>query len=285
MILPARHVSSTAARTRDVLNRRYAAACAAAVAVVGLAAVPAMAAQGTAAEEFLAVESRPGVKELLVLTPGPEGDAAKNVVLMLEGGSGIFGFASHDGKAEVQAAFPIAQRQKLADAVGATVVLSPPTDHPVMEVDWRKSSFDHVADLRVAVAVVKKRFPAANVWMMGISNGALSAAVAVEGVEGIAGAVLLSGSRDAYDRTRLHDSERVLAVHHRRDSCLTYADIRYNTGWRTFVLVDDDRQPRPGSTRKDCGLASAHLFAGKQDEVLEAVVQWILTGKTVDEIK
>lgn len=267
------------------MNWRYVAAWGAAAAAAVLAATPVRAAQEPGAEEFVAVESRPGVKELLVLSPGPKGDAAKNVVLMLEGGSGIFGIASRDGKVDVQAAFPIAQRQKLADAVGATAVLSPPTDHPVMEVDWRKSSFDHVADLRAAVAVVKKRFPAARVWMLGISNGALSAAVAVEGVEGIAGAVLLSGSRDAYDRTRLDGRVRVLAVHHRRDSCLTYADIRYSISWRTFVLVDDDRQPRAGATHKDCGLTSAHMFAGRQDEVLDAVVQWILTGTTVDEIK
>jgi poly(3-hydroxybutyrate) depolymerase len=249
-----------------------------------LAATPARAADEAKAENFLTLESRPGVKELVVLVPGRQGDGAKHVVLMLSGGGGVIGLAARDGKIDVLGGYPITQRQRLADAVGAVAVVSPPTDQPVMDLDWRETDL-HVADLRAAVAAVRKRFPAADVWMLGISNGAVSAAVAVARIDEVAGAVLLSASRDAYAQTRRTDRMRVLAVHHRRDSCLLYGDIRYSAGWRTLVTVEDDRLPRPSPVRKDCGLGSAHQFSGKEDEVLEAIAQWIVTGATVNEIR
>jgi len=33
-------------------------------------------------------------------------------------------------------------------------------------------------------------------------------------------------------------------------------------------------------TKRDCGYTSAHQFAGKQDEVVAAIAEWITTGST-----
>jgi hypothetical protein len=78
----------------------------------------------------------------------------------------------------------------------------------------------------------------------------------------------------------------VLAVHHRKDNCLAYRDIADKAKWHTLLLVDDPSKPRPGGAAlRNCGLDSAHQFAGRQEAVVEAIAEWINTGKTVSDIR
>ena len=230
-------------------------------------------------ESLLAVESRPGVKELLVITPGSNRDV-RNVVLMLGGGGGGFaiGSASATGAFDVRGGYPISARQQLADAVGAVIVVSEPSDQPVMDWDWRASD-QHVADLRAAVRIANTQWPNAKVWVLGVSNGALSAAVAAERIDALSGAILMSGAPEAYDH-RLLDATRMrmLAVHHRRDSCLPYDAVARRTGRMQFVTVEDDRQRRPSSVRRECEVGSAHQYGGLEAQVMQMIAHWILTG-------
>ena len=141
----------------------------------------------TAAEEtVLRIESRPGASEVMVLTParvanelanerGSEPVAgqggAKNVVIVLEGGSGQIRIGKTSdgpdaGKLKIGGSLPVMARQELADKVGAVAILTQPSDRPVMDQQWRDSN-EHVADIAAAVTVVQQRFPGAKVWLLG----------------------------------------------------------------------------------------------------------------------
>ena len=78
---------------------------------------------------------------------------------MLGGGGGGFAVTCPDGVPCVQGGLPLRQRQRLAAAIGGPVMaLSPPTDHPVMNREWRMSDC-HVIDLQAAVDWTKAQWP------------------------------------------------------------------------------------------------------------------------------
>src|SRR6188472_3954723 len=129
-------------------------------------------------ERIQVLESRPGVREVLIVTASSAGTGDdRHVVIVLAGGGGGFTVTFVDGVPCVQGGLPLAQRQRLASAIGGPVVaLSPPTDQPVMSREWRRSE-QHLADLGAAVAWTTTMWPAAQTWMLGVAHGALSAAV------------------------------------------------------------------------------------------------------------
>src|SRR2546430_8684977 len=154
----------------------------------------------TAAEErVLRIESRPGVTEVMVLTPGELATelanelanergsepvagqgGAKNVVIVLEGGSGQIRIGKTSdrpdtGKLKVGGSLPVMARQELADKVGAVAILTQPSDRPVMDQQWRGSN-EHVADIAAAGAGGAQRLPGAKGGGRGFKNRSLVAA-------------------------------------------------------------------------------------------------------------
>jgi hypothetical protein len=243
------------------------------------------AAQSEALRERVQVlESRPGVREVLLVTSGrvsPAND--QHAVIVLGGGGGGFAVTCPDGVPCVQGGLPLSQRQRLARAIGGPVVaLSPPTDQPVMDRDWRMSN-RHVIDLQAAVDWTKAQWPLAQTWVLGLKNGALSAAVATASIDDLAGAVLLSCAEEAFDQPQKSDRMRVLAVRHRRDASLSYATLAHARGRKTLVTVHDERAPHAESTYGDA--ANGPQFGGKDYQVVDVVARWILTGTAPDEIR
>ena len=221
-------------------------------------------------------------KSVAVLTPSLS--KASNVVIMLNGGSGQvwIGRATDGpdaGKLKVGGSMPIVARQALADQVGAVAILTQPSDRPMMDQEWRDSR-EHVADVAAAVKVVRERFPDTKVWLLGISNGAWSAAHAGAALQDrLAGVILMSVAGGAFTTQGFAGIRiPVLVVQHRRDSCLPYSNIEEPAKWYTLVTVDDARLPRVGLIKKDCGPDSAHNFHGNEAAVMAAVAQWINTG-------
>jgi alpha/beta superfamily hydrolase len=251
----------------------------------------------TAAEEtVLRIESRPGATEVMVLTPGRDAresasgqGSARNAVIVIEGGSGqVWIGRTTDGpdagKLKLGGSLPVVARQELADKVGAVAVLTQPSDRPVMDQKWRDSK-EHVADVAAAVTVVQQRFPGAKVWLLGLSNGAWSAAHAGAALQDrLAGVILMSVAQGAF-ATRGFAGIRipVLVVQHRRDACLPYRNIEAQAQWHTLITVDDARLPTPG-TRRECVGSAAHSFHGSEAAVMAAVAEWINTGKAPDYI-
>jgi hypothetical protein len=224
-------------------------------------------------ERVQVLESRPGVREVLLVTEGcPREYDEQHAVIVLGGGGGGFAVTSLDGVPRVHCGLPPAQRQRLASAIGGSVVaLSPPTDRPVMDRSWRLSE-SHVADMQAVVCWARAQWPGAHVWVLGLNSGALSAAVATASLDDLAGPVLLACVEEALDQPQKSERMRVLAVRH-RDASPCSSQLR-----RTLVTVHDERQLHDGPV-------GATQFGGKEQQVVDVVARWILTGTAPDEIR
>ena len=234
-------------------------------------------------EHVHVLESRPGVREVLLVTARQtEARDAQHALIVLAGGGGGFAVTSRDGVPHVQGGLPLPQRQRLANAIGGSVVaLSPPTDQPVMDRSWRLSD-NHVVDLRAAVDWTRRQWPQAQTWVLGMSSGALSAAVATASIDDLAGAVLLACVDEALDQPQKSDRMRVLAVRHGSECPPAHTRLLQFAQRRTVVTIHDERQPRPETAGE---AANAAQFGGKEHQVVDVVARWILTGTAPDEIR
>jgi hypothetical protein len=229
------------------------------------------------------LESRPGVREVLLVTEACAPDAdERHVVIVLGGAGGGFAVVSHDGLPQVYGGLPLEQRQRLANAIGGVVIaLSPPTDRPVMDRDWRLSN-QHVCDMQAAVHWARMQWSRARTWALGMNNGALSAAVATASIDELAGAVLLSCVDEALDQPQRSERMRVLAVRHRDVATGANAGAT-SCARRTFVSVHDERRAALHAVGGDA--LRAPQFNGKERQVVDVVARWILTGAAPDEIR
>lgn len=151
-----------------------------------------------------------------------------------------------------------------------------------MDRGWRMSD-PHIADLQAAVDWTKAQWPQAQTWVLGLNNGALSAAVATASIDALAGAVLLACAEEAFDQPQKSDRMRVLAVRHRRESEPYYATLAHSRGRKTLVTLHDERAHH-AKTAHD-GAVSGPRFGGKDFQVVDVVARWILTGTAPDEIR
>jgi hypothetical protein len=235
-------------------------------------------------ERVQVLESRSGVREVLLVTSGGIAPAEdEHAVIVLSGGGGGFAVTCPDGVPRVQGGLPVSQRQRLASSIGGPVMaLSPPSDQPVMSREWRMSD-RHVVDLQAAVDWTKTQWPSAKTWVLGVNNGALSAAVATASIDGLAGAILLACSDEAFDQPQKSDRMRMLAVRYRRDASLTCATVARTWGRKTLVTVHDERAQHADSAYSEA--ANRPRFSGKDFQVVDVVARWILTGTAPDEIR
>jgi len=252
-------------------------------AALALSIAPEAAQSESLREQVHVLESRPGVREVLLVTARPaEARNARHALIVLGGGGGGFAVVSRDGLPEVYGGLSLDQRQRLADAVGGVVIaLSPPSDRPIMDREWRLSSA-HVCDMQRAVEWARAQWPCSNAWVLGINDGALSAAVATASLDDLAGAVLLSCVDEALDQPQKSERMRVLAVRH-RNGALGSPNVSGACARRTLVSVHDER--RVPSHPLDSDATVAPQFNGKEQQVVDVVARWILTGAAPDEIR
>lgn len=243
-------------------------------------------------EQGGSVPSRPGVRQNFVVTAKEQTESARatHVVIFFTGGEGTIA-PPVEGRHEQAPGKPLSARGFLAENVGPVIALDPPSDlREGMSIEWREGE-SHLLDVAAALDVLMPRYPEARFTLLGYSNGARSAthvAAALGGKWGarLQGVVLVSAAarslREDWMRAIVaarDAKETVLVVHHRRDSCLPYADIESQARKYSFIALDDARQPRPQITRPDCGPSSAHRFGGREQMAWQAVADWINTGK------
>jgi hypothetical protein len=242
-------------------------------------------------EHNLAVQSeRKGVQQPFVLSTG-ENVPVTHAVLWFTGGDGAI-LPAREGVHTVESA-GLSWRGYFAEKLGAIAQLAVPQGAKGMEVGLGlafRETEDHAADVKPVVDTLKKLAPNAKIVVAGISNGAISAfnvaaSLKKAGFKDLSGVVILSASAHAFrkDWTDELKGVPVLVVHHKRDTCLTFRDVEPVAKWHTFVPVEDSNKPRSGA--RDCSGNSAHVFHGRWEPVVEAIREWIVTGKTVTEIK
>ena len=246
------------------------------------------------------VESRPGVKQMVVVSAAVSADktaidraAVKNIVLLLTGGPGAIPPGANRIREQPQDR--VALRGFFAEKLGVLVAVGLPSDQPQgLSLEWRESR-EHVQDVSAVMDGLMTRYPAARITVLGFSNGCrsaahISAAARRRWGSSFHGVAMLSCSMEAFRDdwmaalagSAAQAKVPVLVVHHKRDSCLFFENVEQQAKWHDFITVDDTKQPRPNIARRDCDNGSAHQFGGKEEKVYQAVVDWINTGKTAD---
>ena len=227
-------------------------------------------------QSYLLVAPKDAPQAAAILFPG----AAGNIGLRAEGGE--IRFAPNN--------FLVRSRALFASRGVAAAVIDAPSDQSGgMEDDFRLGAA-HAEDIGRVVADLKKRFPGVPVFLVGTSRGTISAAAAgsrlareVDGVVLTASLFLAAGARPGLSRFDFATIPTpLLFAHHVRDGC-TYTP--YSSAKRLgerFPLVSVSGGPPPRS--KPCDALSEHGFLGKEEETVEAIVNWMLKKPYRNEI-
>jgi len=238
-----------------------------------------------AAQELVTIPTRSGVTESYVLIRNPPDATPKVVVIAFVGGNGVIGLEGKQAPFSFGpgANFLIRLRNQLVDADFAEVLVEVPSDKVSkgMNDEFRLGP-DHLADIRVLLADVKKRFPDAKVFLMGTSRGTISvAALAAKLDQDVQGAILTSTvtqrDRDGPALSTFNFASikmPVLLVHHRDDGCKPcpyWAVERLGKSW-PLVSVTGGDPPQSGP----CDPQSQHGYWGKDAAVAKAMKAWML---------
>lgn len=252
-----------------------------------------MAQVGTA-QQVVDIPTRAGVTQRF-LYEQPEGAPVAQAIL-LPGGSGGIALTNIGGMARWGADNFIVRTRGLFLKRGiATAVLDAPSDRPPPRaLNGFRQTASHVEDLKAVIAWLRQR-DAAPVWLIGFSNGTLSASyVATQlppgdgGPDGVVltGAVVDSAGVSGLRPVNAMDLERItvpfLVVHHESDGCkycppdkaAVLSDLATFSSRRGTLLFSG------GQTRGDpCHEWAHHGFNGVEEEVVSRIVDWMLVGK------
>jgi pimeloyl-ACP methyl ester carboxylesterase len=222
------------------------------------------------AQERVDLQSRPGVTEPVYITAVANPKAS---VLLFPGAGGEYTQSRNNFLVRIAPRFT---------AAGMTVaVFDTPSDHPTGMGPPFRASAQHAADIAAAVDLLKSR-AAAPVWLVGTSNGSISAAegAAVVGPPRVAGVVLTSSVwQGGMMSTPLGQIRGpVLVVHNRDDGCRfsPYGDTASMMGLMGQARVKELLTVSGGSLRSDpCQALSPHGYYGIEDQVVPSVIAWI----------
>ena len=236
-------------------------------------------ASAQAADHLVSVDTRPGVKMTYWLMQRP---GAPVTVLLIPGGGG--GIALRDG-APQSLNFLVRSRDYFAQAGFNVALLGKPTDRGDMD-PWYRKTDEHVTDVRVVVEKLRHDLKVP-VWLVGTSNGTISAAAAAAAIDpSMLGGVVLTSSivvGERFSPVQGLDIEKirvpVLVVHHKHDACKSctpssvdslMSGLR-NAPVKKLVWIDGGG-PATGET---CEALHWHGFIGKEKETVETITAWI----------
>jgi pimeloyl-ACP methyl ester carboxylesterase len=239
------------------------------------------------AEEIVTLPTRDGVTQSYMLT-APAGGAPQAIAVLFPGGGGNIRLRHENGTVRVSSNnFLVRSRNQFAQRGAVAAVVDASSDLQSGMSDDFRASAQHVADMRVVIADLERRFPKTPVFLVGTSRGTVSAAyVGREMGSGVAGVVLTaavylaSGRRarqggmglSGFDFSSIKSP--TLLVHHRNDGCgiTPYDAARQLAGRLPLVSVSGGSPP----VSKPCEAMSEHGFLGRESETVEAIVNWML---------
>jgi len=239
------------------------------------------------AEELVTLPTRDGVTQSYLLT-APAGGAPRAIAVLFAGGGGNIRLRREDGAARVSSSnFLVRSRHEFARWGTVAAVVDAPSDRQSGMNDDFRASANHLADVRLIIADLERRFPKTPVFLVGTSRGTVSAAhVGREMGSGVAGVVLTaavylaSGPRprqlplglSRFDFASI--KAPVLLVHHRKDGCgVTPYDSARRLADR-YPLISVSGGSPPGS--RPCDALSEHGFLGRESATVEEIVNWML---------
>jgi hypothetical protein len=256
--------------------------------VIALGAGPVRAAE----EEMRSVPTRPGVTERFLLVH-PAGAPVASVILFA-GGDGALNL-SDQGIGGLRGNFLVRTRQRFARDGLLVAVIDAPSDRGGFGLTGFRTTADHARDVQAVIAALRQEADVP-VWVVGTSNGTMSAANAAARLRegGPAGLVLTStvtvvgpgaarshiGSSETVRDVRLGDVRvPTLLVHHKKDGCVAspYEGAaallkRLDKAPKKELLTFEGGLP-PKS--EPCEAFSAHGYLGLEAEVVPAITAWI----------
>jgi pimeloyl-ACP methyl ester carboxylesterase len=244
-----------------------------------------IAAAHAADDEIVTIASRPDVTVSFAVTrPASEPKAA---AILFAGGHGKLrlwlGQGLHGSN------FLVRSRALFAKGGVLAVTVDVPSDRRRDGLDDFRGSADHASDIAAVLRWVRAR-TGAPVWLIGTSRGSVSVAH-LAGRLPVDGAVLTASvTRPSRRRpATVHDAALetvrvpVLLVHHRHDPCrVTPADdipalaARFRSAARLETLLFEGGRP---AESRACQPKTAHGFFGIEDEVVGAIVRWMIAAR------
>jgi pimeloyl-ACP methyl ester carboxylesterase len=225
---------------------------------------------GAAAQERVDVQSRPGVIQPVYITAAAN---PKATVLLFPGGSGVY--------AQLHNNFLVRVAPRFAAAGMTVAVFDTPSDHPAGMGPPFRASEQHAADITAVVTLLKSRSPAP-LWLVGTSNGSISAAegAAVAGPPRVAGVVLTSSVWQGGMLSAPLAQIRMptLVVHNRDDGCRSspFGDTASSMALMTKAAPKELLAVSGGSLRSDpCQALSPHGYYGIEEQVVPSIIAWI----------
>ena len=239
------------------------------------------------AEELVNLPTRPGVTERVwLLAPATPPSAS---VVLLAGGEGVVA-ATSDALARNKN-FLVRSRGRFAAQGFLVAVVDVPSDHADGMGQFRITE-KHARDVTAVIAYLRQK-AAAPVWLIGTSNGTISAANVASRLkppEAADGLVLTSSITAPSRRERALPEEVDLAaiaiptlmVHNTEDQCVVcpfsqapavLAKITHAPR-KELIAVSGGDPPDPDP----CGAISRHGYLGIEDQVVALIAKWIKGG-------
>jgi hypothetical protein len=234
------------------------------------------------AEDLVSLPTRSGVTQSFYLTK-PDMPPVASLILFT-GGDGKL---SNYGPPKPRKGNFLVRSRNLFVARGFIVaVIDAPSDQPGGMEDFRVGA-DHRHDIAAVIAYLRQAAPIP-VWLVGTSNGTLSAANGATLEAGGADGLVLTSSVTRRSKRRtstVYDAElsavRVptLLVHNRDDACAVcpFSDIpdllsEFKNAPRTELITFQGGDP---PISEACKGLSRHGYLGLEDKVVAAIAAWI----------
>jgi predicted alpha/beta-hydrolase family hydrolase len=222
------------------------------------------------AQERVDVQSRPGVTQPVYITAAAN---PKATVLLFPGAGGVYDQSRNNFLVRVAPQF---------SGAGMTVaIFDAPSDHPQGMGPPFRASAQHGTDIAAVISLLKTRSPAP-LWLVGTSNGSISAAegAAIVGPPRVAGVVLTSSVwQGGMLGTPLGQIRMpVLVVHNRDDGCRSspFGDTASSMSLMTQASSKELLAVSGGSLRSDpCQALSPHGYYGIENQVVPSIIAWI----------
>jgi len=236
-------------------------------------------------EEIVHVEVRKGVDEPVLLSMTSKDQKPKRIVMLFPGGDGIMQIQQKARGTwfHLWGNYLIRTRAKFVDAEDIAVSVDMPNDEYCCANDFFRLGEKHAADVGAILASLAARFPGAEFYLVGTSKGTVSAAAlgARLGAK-VAGVVLTSTvtqeARDGQGLSRFDFGTLkvpVLLVHHKSDYCHVtpyYAVERIAKEYHYPLVTVTGSE---GAHGDECQAFSHHGYAGRENQVAAAIMQWV----------
>jgi pimeloyl-ACP methyl ester carboxylesterase len=236
-------------------------------------------------EEIMQVEVRKGVDEPVLLSMASAAQKPKHILMLFPGDDGVMKIQRKPGGMwfKLWGNYLIRTRARFVDDDDIAVSVDMPSDEYCCANDRFRLDARHAADVGAIIAALAARFPGAEFYLVGTSKGTVSAAAlgASLGAK-VAGVVLTTtvtqGARDGQGLSTFDFGTLkvpVLMVHHKSDACHVspyYAAEKISKEYH-FPLVTVTGSE--GAHGADCQAFSYHGYAGRENQVAAAIMQWV----------